>query len=250
VRNWSATPKFILRRDCVQFATRNFPSGSFIEVGAGTGEMTKEFLSRGFSGTCYDIGFENRDITRSNLSEWEGQVDVADSLTSVPEGRFDYLFAFEVLEHIEDDLAALKEWTKHLRSGGVAIVSVPAHSSKFGPTDEAVGHVRRYERDELFVLFHQAGFTDCKVFCYGFPLGNITSIVSDRVYRRTRVSQDDQVERSMLSGIERPRIANSLAPVAKSSIMIPFCWLQRHFFSQDWGDGYVLVGQYGGLAER
>ena len=243
MKNWSATPKFILRRDCVEFVTQGWSTGRFVEIGAGTGEMTKEFLKRGFSGTCYDIGVEHKSVITSNLSAWAGQVEVSGDLSTVPHGSFDYLLAFEVLEHIEDDLSALEQWATYLRTGGSVIVSVPAHASKFGPTDRAVGHVRRYERGELLSLFHQAGFSSCKVFCYGFPLGNITRLLSDRVYQHEPVSQGDAIERSKLSGVERPGIVNRLAPIAKSSIMHPFCWLQRHFFSKDWGDGYVLIAE-------
>ncbi|MEL7157397.1 MAG: methyltransferase domain-containing protein, partial [Actinomycetota bacterium] len=55
--------------------------------------------------------------------------------------RFDYVMAFEVLEHITDDRAALEEWLRRLRPGGRVLFSVPAHQRKYGDADRAVGHV-------------------------------------------------------------------------------------------------------------
>ena len=47
--------------------------------------------------------------------------------------RFDLVCAFDVLKHIEDDAAALKEWTSRLRANGWLLLSVPAHQHRFGP---------------------------------------------------------------------------------------------------------------------
>ena len=47
--------------------------------------------------------------------------------------QFDLICAFEVLEHIEDDAAALKEWTGRLRPHGWLLLSVPAHQHRYGP---------------------------------------------------------------------------------------------------------------------
>lgn len=83
---------------------------------------------------------------------------------------FDYLAAFEVLEHIEPDLAVLTEWTACLRPGGRAVFSVPAHQRKFGRSDER--HVRRYETKELHGLLERAGFSEIRIINYGLPSQN------------------------------------------------------------------------------
>ena len=242
MKNWSVTPKFLLRRDCVLFASKTLPPGKFVEIGAGTGELTKAFLKRGYSGTCYDIGSVNRDTLRENLAVYGNDVVVANSLDDVPYNHFDYLLAFEVLEHIDDDLSALQDWRRYLKDGGVAIISVPSHMKKYGPTDKAVGHLRRYERDELTALFRKAGFTDCRVHSYGFPLANISSKLSNMIYSKKELSTEDHVSLSMRSGIERPKIVNLFQHLTKI-LVPPFVLLQRAFFSMDFGDGYVLTAK-------
>jgi SAM-dependent methyltransferase len=62
------------------------------------------------------------------------------------DGALGGLLALDVLEHIPDDAAALREFARVLRPGGGAILTVPAHGFLFGPHDVAVHHVRRYAR--------------------------------------------------------------------------------------------------------
>ena len=69
----------------------------------------------------------------------------------------DVVLALDVLEHIEDDVAALREAARMIRPGGVLIVSVPALPSLWGPQDEVNLHVRRYTRSRLADAFSRSG---------------------------------------------------------------------------------------------
>lgn len=100
-----------------------------------------------------------------------GEIREAEVESLDPAERFDLVCAFEVLEHIEDDAAALKEWTGRLNPGGWLMLSVPAHQRKYAAWDELVGHYRRYEPTELADLVRTLGFTDVEVREYGAPLG-------------------------------------------------------------------------------
>jgi hypothetical protein len=53
--------------------------------------------------------------------------------------------ALDVIEHIEDDRAALRSLRQAVRSGGVLVLSVPAFKRLYGPKDRAIGHFRRYD---------------------------------------------------------------------------------------------------------
>ena len=168
---WVQTPKFILRGSCVRTAVRNWVPGSFLEMGTGTGEMTKLFLAVGFEGVCYDIGPENRELLRDNLRSHDASVRIIDDVGDLPRETFDYLFAFEVLEHIEKDLDVLRQWSSFLRRGGKVLISVPAHQRKFDADDEAVGHYRRYEKESLRGLLENAGFENIQLFNQDFHFG-------------------------------------------------------------------------------
>ena len=58
---------------------------------------------------------------------------------------FDFILAFEVLEHIEDDVSALREWWNGVKFPGHRLLSVPAHPERWNASDEWEGHFRRYE---------------------------------------------------------------------------------------------------------
>lgn len=100
------------------------------------------------------------------------------------DSQFDLICAFEVLEHIEDDAAALKEWAERLRPGGWLLLSVPAHQRRFGPADELVGHFRRYDPDAMKALLADSGFTQIQIRQYGFPLGYLLEAGRNRIARR------------------------------------------------------------------
>ncbi len=95
--------------------------------------------------------------------------------------QFDLVCAFEVLEHIEDDAAALRDWAARLRPGGWLLLSVPAHQRRYGPADELVGHFRRYDPDAVAPLLARCGFTDVLVIQYGFPLGYLLEAGRDLI---------------------------------------------------------------------
>ena len=61
----------------------------------------------------------------------------------------DTVLAVNVLEHIEDDVAALRRMTAEVVPGGSVVLFVPAYPSLYGPHDRAAGHVRRYTPQTL-----------------------------------------------------------------------------------------------------
>ena len=74
------------------------------------------------------------------------------------DASLDLVVAFDVLEHIEDDDAAVREVLRALRPGGHYLVAVPCDPKLWSAHDEAVGHVRRYTRPTLTALLVRNGF--------------------------------------------------------------------------------------------
>lgn len=211
-------------------------------MGAGTGHMTRIFLDRGFHGACHDLGDESRDLMRKGLVDAKDRVQVVDELEQLAEKSFDYLMAFEVLEHIEDDLGVFKQWLRYLKPGGRVLISVPAHQRKFGRSDVLVGHVRRYERDQMTALLEAAGLTDIQLINYGYPVTELTRTLSNRIVRNDR-SYDGMtpVERSIRSAQAKPRRIAKMLSVVSGGVVRPFCVIQRWFYQVDLGDGLVVT---------
>ncbi len=79
---------------------------------------------------------------------------------------FDAAVASDLIEHLDDDAAAVRELYRVIAPGGVAILTVPAMPWLWGPHDVALGHKRRYNRRMLGRLLYDAGFCDIKLFSY------------------------------------------------------------------------------------
>lgn len=235
-------PKLVLRESCVHDLSKRWPAGDFLEMGAGTGEMTKIFLDRGFHGACYDLGADSRQMIRARLAGYADRIRVVDEPAEMPLASFDYLFAFEVLEHIEDDLGALKRWAEFLRPGGRLLLTVPAHQRKYGRSDELVGHVRRYERAQLRQLLVDAGFAAEHIVNYGFPITELTRRVSNRMIRNDS-SYDEMTpeQRSVRSAQAKPKAVQRVLSVFGGNMFLPFCVTQRWFYPFDLGDGLAAT---------
>jgi SAM-dependent methyltransferase len=83
-----------------------------------------------------------------------GGLAVEGSIEALPvdDNSIDLLCAFDVLEHVDDDRAALRELTRVLKPGGVLFLSVPLYASAWTDFDKLCGHARRYEPDEFEAL--------------------------------------------------------------------------------------------------
>ena len=69
-----------------------------------------------------------------------------------PDGSFDLVCAFDIVEHVEDDRQAFRELGRIARDAAVVIFSVPLDPARWSAFDALVGHVRRYDPDDLLTL--------------------------------------------------------------------------------------------------
>ena len=88
----------------------------------------------------------------------EVQLVPADVPLPFPDASFDLATALDVVEHIDDDVAALTELRRVLRPDGVLLVAVPAFMFLWGKQDEVSHHKRRYTARTLRAALHHAGF--------------------------------------------------------------------------------------------
>lgn len=75
-----------------------------------------------------------------------------------PPAHFGLLTALDVIEHIEDDRRALREWYRVLQPGGTLLIFTPALPWLYGEHDRIVQHFRRYRKRELKERLEGAGF--------------------------------------------------------------------------------------------
>jgi SAM-dependent methyltransferase len=237
-------PKLVLREAAIDSIIKEWPRGRFFEAGCGTGYMTRKFLELGFSGACFEISEDARQLLRSNLEPYGDQISILDSLDDIPENTCDFLLAFEVLEHIDDDLAALSQWTKSLKSNGQILLSVPAHQRKYSKSDLAVGHVRRYEREQVDELLHSAGFEDISILNYGFPLTEVTRVVSNFLLKGEMKADEGMESRSHSSSYQRQAHIQKLINFFGEGVVQPFVAIQGLFYQCDWSDSIIAHARF------
>lgn len=67
----------------------------------------------------------------------------------LPDNSVDIVIALNVLEHIEDDITAIKQIYRILKPGGYAIIEVPRNPNLYDLHDERLKHFRRYQMNDL-----------------------------------------------------------------------------------------------------
>lgn len=90
-----------------------------------------------------------------------GLVDVSVGEAEVlpfADGTFDLVTSLDVIEHIDDDVGALREMWRVLRPGGHVLLTVPAHRFMWGDQDEINMHKRRYVAGEIRDRLNLSGF--------------------------------------------------------------------------------------------
>jgi SAM-dependent methyltransferase len=144
-------------------------SKEMAEVGCGNGLLQRQIEDAfGKPVTGCDL---NEYALKRNLCR-QSQIlcyDIFDKRSDL-EKRFDVLFLFDVLEHIDAEQAFLEAIRFHLTPGGRLIINVPAGQWAFSQYDVAAGHVRRYSIKMLREAAEPLGFKLEQWTYWGLPL--------------------------------------------------------------------------------
>jgi len=136
--------------------------GNILEIGSGLGNISRFFvddnlniflsdvrssycdmLRKRFSNKANVLGVENIDLVNKNF----------DTLYANQLGKFDTLFALNVIEHIEDDNLAIVNCKKFLTKSGRLIILVPAYQCLYNQFDRELYHYSRYIKKQMCDLF-------------------------------------------------------------------------------------------------
>jgi SAM-dependent methyltransferase len=237
-----------LRHDLVARMLRDLPGlNDVLEIGPGEGAFGTR-LARQYAYVGVEPDPRSASIARRRLARLGSGILVQGDLSALPpEAYFDLLCAFEVIEHIEDDAAALAEWRDRLRPGGWVLLSTPAHPDRFAAGDRLAGHYRRYARRELASLLRTIGFEEVVVWSYGFPLGYPLEWVRNAIARFREPRLGSMAERTAASGryLQPPESLDWMT----EALSWPFRLAQRPFVDTDLGTGLVARGRRSGAGE-
>jgi len=142
---------------------------SAAEVGCGNGLLQRYMEDE------YDIQVAGFDLNEGALQKSLSRssplyyYDVSQRASEF-RSKFELIFLFDILEHIEDQQSFLDAVTFHLKETGTVIINVPAYQSLYSPYDKAVGHLRRYSIDYLKDVAKGSGLTVRSYTYWGLPL--------------------------------------------------------------------------------
>jgi SAM-dependent methyltransferase len=123
------------------------PGAQLLEIGCGTGHNLA-MLSEFGEVEGLELDDEARTIAEKRLGRPVRNAPLP-GLEGVPERHYDFIGAFDVIEHIDDDAAAMDSIAKRLKSGGRLVVTVPAHQWMWSAHDVVNHHKRRYSKRAL-----------------------------------------------------------------------------------------------------
>ena len=162
-----------------------------LDFGCGTGGWLR-CLDRYGTVSAVDADDEAVSFARSR-----GREDVSHVPSGQPlpfaQGTFGLVTALDVLEHIDDDVAAVRDLHRVAQPGALLLVTVPAFAFLWGDQDEISHHFRRYAPAQLQAVLEEGGFTVEHVSCFNSALFPVVAAV--RMIRRLlRGSRTDRTD--------------------------------------------------------
>jgi SAM-dependent methyltransferase len=166
------------------------PRARILDAGCGSGRNMIE-LNRHGTVTGVELSPTSASLAQDRNA---GQV-LTCSVLDMPfaEDSFDLAVSLDVIEHLDDDLAALRELRRVVAPGGALLVTVPAYQWLWSGHDEINHHRRRYTRRSLHDVAERAGWRQVRTSYFNSLLLPIAIIlrVLDRVSRKTTESSLD-----------------------------------------------------------
>ena len=185
-----------LRRISLSLVTRH-SSLRILDVGCGTG-ANLEMLSQFGSAEGVDVSDEALDFCRSKgLAVQKG---LAETLPYA-DNTFDITTALDVVEHLDDDVAGLKEMHRVTKTGGYSLIFVPAFMWLWGVQDDISHHRIRYTRKQIVERLQKVGFTVERATYANFTF--FAPVLGGRVFMRVtgiKPASENNINISALNG--------------------------------------------------
>ncbi len=179
--------------------------GNVLDIGCGAGNMIHH-LAR--YGRVQGIEVDARPVAMARARGYDVRQGDATRGIPFPDAAFDLVTALDVIEHVDDDEAILREAYRVARPRGILAVTTPAFQSLWSYNDEINGHKRRYAPHELRARVERAGFRVRRLtfgFFLVFPISAPLILLRNRLgtkkqLRSHHLSQDEyQVEMEPVS---------------------------------------------------
>lgn len=241
----SSGPAFHARTYLIDRALRELQPRRLLDIGCGRGYVTAIAARHARQIIATDLAPDALEATNALLQDHpDARTFVANVLdgdwgegTGEAGTPFDVVLLSEVLEHLDDDLAALAACQRLLSPGGCLLLTVPGNPALWTRWDDLAGHKRRYTRQELVSKLEGSGFRVRSLVNWGFPLTGWLAIRGARM--RARRVEEQNPDGEVPSGLRR------VLPLASIGFKIA-ARIEPWFSFLDRGVGYVVVAEPAG----
>ena len=198
------------RRRVIAALLRRFAPGdglAIADVGCGTGTeigMLQEF------GRVVGVDSSGMALELAHRRGHAELIVAAMPRLCFPDGAFDVVCALDVIEHIEDDRAAVREMWRICRPGGLLVVTVPAYPWLWSEHDDANQHWRRYTRAELGARLSASG---CEILKLSYM-----SVAATPAVMAVRLAKN--LTRRPRNGASTPRLDLFTVPRSLNSLLV------------------------------
>jgi SAM-dependent methyltransferase len=176
---WFIGRRRLLLRVLNRFVGKSKGRPKILDIGCGTGTMLR-YLSR--YGDAQGADADEEAVRFCRLRSAGNITQLTGASLPFPDSSFEVVTMLDVLEHIDDDVAALEEVWRILRSGGTFIVTVPAYQFLWGAQDVISHHKRRYRAAQLKSRLEASNLDIKKISYFNFLL--FPFIAAIRLLRR------------------------------------------------------------------
>lgn len=234
-------PGTILRQHYLRERLSKRPPGRFVEVGCGTGEMSRVLLEAGWTGVGYDLNPQAltaaRALNAPYIAAGRFVLHETDWFMSPESESYDLVFSCLVLEHLDDEQERqyYQRATRVLSDGGCIAFFVPGSPSHWGIEDEIAGHLRRYDREEISRRLGTCGLRPSHLAGLTYPLSNIVLPLSNYLVARHEGAKMSEplTTRTVMSGCRSVPMKTKFPPLFRIFLndvtLYPFHLLQKLF---------------------
>ncbi len=191
---------------------RYLPTQSrILDVGCGTGYVSRYMKKLGYHVYCSDFFLQALHFCKErDAGERYYMSNLSDSLFIE---EFDGICAFDVLEHIKDDVDVLKNAHAALKPGGILFITVPADKRLWSAMDIYAEHKRRYSIKELREKIEGNGFKVLKMsyfMTFLFPFILLSRKIFSQNKDLTTADFKNKIRRETMKELQPNTILNSL----------------------------------------
>ena len=225
---------------------------NFLEIGCGGGPISKLLCDEGLQGVGVDFSEDAIAVAEKTLKPYiaSGQYRlVHGDVFDLPEdfAKVDVAVSYMVMEHVENDVDFIKKISRYVKPGGSIILGVPGRRDRWSIEDETVGHLRRYDRDDLMAVMKEACLDQVEVWSVAVPIANVLFRVGAWLVSRSKEmdkigqSQREQTESSGIREIPWKTVFPSWVRLILNRVTLwPLFVLQRLFYRT--GLGVTMMG--------